>query len=340
VALARTPDAKAGKYSDVVGIAIGGDATRLVRVARGVEAIEIIAMEERPAIRLPLSATESCDFSISTSKPLAAPYAAFAVEHPQSLMRLVALKQPPEVNESEAVSELFGAAPPEGFRIGFSAQALDGKPAGTYLACGLPDYVAVAVAALLPEGRRPAPASLQISAAARLNAFALGPASQTPESLVHIHVEAASTSVAVFNQGHLSAYRQFPIGNDSVVEEVARQFGLPLDLAGELLYENQIDTTSATTPILAPLFRQIALSTEFVARRESCRIVRSFVSGRIAGMPHWLTMGEKTLSVEVLLWNPLNDLRFRTPPTVPESLEQGPGYDAALGAALALLESE
>ena len=168
----------------------------------------------------------------------------------------------------------------------------------------------------------------------------MGPARRMAEGLALIHVEGASTSVSVFNQGHLSAYRQFPIGNDAVIEEVARQFGLPLDLAGEMLHENQIDTTSATTPILAPLFRQIALSTEFVARRESCRIAGARLAGRISGLPHWIAMGEKALAVETQPWNPLSDNRLRMHAASPEVLEQSTGYDAALGAALALMESE
>ncbi len=332
--------AKQNKYTDIVGIEVGGASTRLVRLVRRKDDIEIAGVGDLHSIRLPESSSDPFERTLSVPKALAAPYAAFALESALCVLRLVTLKRPPEVDEEAAVSELFGSAPPQDYRIGFAPVGSAGSER-TYLACGLPDYLALAVASLLPEGRRPAPASLQVAEEARLNAFALGPARRhADECVVHIQVRDSSTSVAVFNKGHLAAYRQFPIGNGGVVEEVARQFGLAQELAGELLCENQIDTTSATKPVLMPLFRQIGLSSEFVARRESCQFSRIFVSGEIAGLPHWLQMAESTFSAEARAWSPMEDhpRQTRVAPCTSASLEQP--YHAALGAALALMEGE
>ena len=334
------------RLTDVVGIALGGSGICYVRVVRKKDVFEIVAIGETPGIDLPLTPSEAFNATLIVPKPYAAPYAAFAVEHPQCVMRLVNLKQRPEVDESAAISELFGTSPPQGYRIGFADEiaggAPDGRPDGAYLACGIPEYLAEAVASLLPDSRRPAPASLQIAAEARLNAFAMGPVSKhADECLVHLQVEASATSLSVFNNGHLAAYRLFPIGNDSVVEEVARQFGLPQDLAVEMLCEDQIDTSSAITPVLTPLFRQVGLSVDFVARRENCRIARAFVSGRVSGISNWLGMMDRTLSVSSSTWSPLKDyaMKFQQDMELAEGHDKA-GHHAALGAALALMEGE
>lgn len=337
------------KRTDVVGISIGGPRTLLVRVARKKDALTVMAVGELPRVELPhsgagpvaaLSDGKPAERVLVVPKPLAAPYAAFAVEHPECVMRIVSLKQPPETDEAAALTELFGSNPPKGFRVGFGQAGAPNRQDRLYLACALPEYVATTAAALLSANRRPAPASLQVASGARLAAFAAGPVRRHAQAcVVLMEVEENTTSVAVFHAGLLVAYRQFPIGNGDVVDEVARQFGLPHDLAGEMLCENQIDTSSATHPVLTPLFRQIGLSTEFVGRRESCRVSHGFVTGSIAGTSHWIEAAQRTFGVDVSAWNPLEG--YPRPEGVPVgAAPQEQRYHAALGAALAWLEDE
>jgi hypothetical protein len=333
--------ARSAKFSDVVGIEVGASKMRLVRLLRGPVDVEVLAVGELPGVDLPVSASDPITTALTVPKHFAAPHAALVVDHPQSVMRLVALKKPPEEDEVAALSELFGASPPSDFRVGFADVGGEDRSERLYVACGMPDYVAAGVAGLLPEARRPAPASLQLSAVARLNAFALGPAKRHGDAgVVHLQIEENLSTVTVFNAGRLVAQRQFPVGNGAVVAQVAQQFGLSNTLAAELLNENQIDPSNATVPVLTPLFRQVAMSTDFVVRRENCRIAKVFLSGALFGPGHWLRMAETVMGVESEFWMPFDDHPCR-PRAVPRELVgRELEFVAALGAALALMEGE
>lgn len=329
------------KFSDVVGIEVGGPRLRLVRLSRGHADAEVVEIGELPGVDLPFSANDPVLSSIAVPKAFAAPYAALAVDHPQSVMRMVSLKTSPEDDESAALSELFGASPPADFRVGFANVGGADREDPLYIACGMPDYVAIGVAKMLPEARRPAPASLQSVSAARLNAFAVGPATRCGKvGVVHLQVEESVSTVSVFNAGRLVAQRQFPVGNGAVVAQVAQQFGLSNTLAAELLNENQIDPSNATVPVLTPLFRQVLMSTDFVARREGFRPGRIFLSGSMAGAGHWLRIAESVMAIDAEFWMPFDD-HPRRPRAVPRELVgREHEFVAALGAALALMEGE
>lgn len=314
---------------------------------RGARGVEVVAAAELPGIAMPASPDAPFEAELPVPKPLAAPYAAFALRSSHGLMRLVALRKPPEEDESTALAELFGASHPTDFRIGFTQAGVGAggkvgeKAERQYVACALPDYLARAVAGLLPEARHPAPASLQLAATARLAAFEWGPARRDATAfVVHVVVEDAISTVAVFARGALAAFRQFPLGNAAVIDGVAQQFGLSNALAADLLNENQIDPSSAIVPVLTPLFRQVALSTEFVARRVGGVISRVFLSGVTAGISHWLRVVESTMKVDAEQWMPFDDYGVRHRAVSKELTEAQDSLMAAIGAARALMEDE
>ncbi len=335
---------KSSKYNDVVGIDVGGEVVRCVRLVRSARGVEITAAAELPKIVFPDSADAPFEAELLLPKALAAPYAAFALRSSQGLMRLLALRKSPDEDESAALTELFGSSSPTDFRVGFTGvgeESPSAKGERLYVACALPDHLVRATASLLPEARRPAPASLQFVGTARLAAFEWGPVRRDSTAfVVHVVVEDSISTVAVFTRGVLAAFRQFPLGNAEVIDEVAQQFGLSDALAVDLLNENQIDPSSAVIPVLTPLFRQVALSTEFVARREGGAISRVFLSGVTAGISHWLQVAESTMRVDAEQWMPFDDYSVRHR-TVPKALAGAQDMlIPAVGAARALMEDE
>lgn len=351
---------KAKKYADVVGLEIGETVSYAVRIARTPLKIEIVSVAELPGVHIPTTEDEVVKNASSLILPrqVAAPYAAMAVNASSAIMRLVVLKKTPEEDPESALTELFGTSRLADYRIGFvetteppAEQETPPSESGDasknnapekdrmYIACALPNYIAANVAKILPEAKHPAPASLQLASAARLAAFARGPVRRDSTALLaHLHVGENQSTVAVFSRGALVAYRQFPMGNAAVMSRVAQEFGLSEELAIEMLNENQIDPSTATGPVLTILFRQVALSTEFVARREKSVLSGLFISGVTTGIIHWLKIAETTMQIPVEHWMPFDDFPVRSraiPRTMHVPQEK---FTVALGAAIALSE--
>ncbi len=338
-ALKNKKEVQQSRYNDVVGIELGGPMLRLVRLRRKNDQAEVIEIGELPPVNLPQYETAPVLAELRVPKQFAASYAAFAIGHPQTAMRMISLRKAPEEDEEVALAELFGASPPPDHRAAFARVGGEfEREEKLYVAAGLPDYLAVAVANLLPEARRPAPASLQLSEVARLNAFAMGPARRLAEGgVIYMQIDESDSTVSIFNRGRLIAQRQFPVGNGAIVAQVAQQFGLSNTLAEELLNENQIDPSNIINPVLEPLFRQISMSTDFVARRDDCHLRRIFLAGRFAGTRHWMQMAESALGVEAEIWMPFDDHPQRVRAMPKALIGREFDFTIALGAALALM---
>jgi hypothetical protein len=339
--MAKSEDKKTASIDDVVGIEIGSAQTRIVRVKKikGTGKPLVLAVGEATPIVVPGHGEEELEPPLlRLPKVFGAPYAAFAVTDSLAVARLVSLRKPPEEDQEAALSELFGTKPPENYRAGYCRIISERPGEFLYMASGLPEVVGPYVAGILPDDRPPAPHSLQATAVARLNTFQQGPVLKNDSTgIIHVEVEESTSTVTEYNNGRLVAYRQFPVGSLTVVSQVAQQFGLSNTLAEELLNENQIDPSSATDPILVPLFRNVAMSVELVTRREGFRVTKAFLSNVTAGADRWLTTAESTMTLGTEYWMPFDDFQ-RSPRAFPRSLAGKENlFVAALGAALAVM---
>jgi Tfp pilus assembly PilM family ATPase len=85
---------------------------------------------------------------------------------------------------------------------------------------------------------------------------------------------------------------------------------------------------------MSPFLKQLSISKDFIERHQGCRISKAYVSGGCALIPHLSTVLGQELQSEVVLWNPLEKIRYERG-AIPKTLAgQGSRFAAAIGAAI------
>jgi Tfp pilus assembly PilM family ATPase len=320
---------------------VGGVTTRVVRVKRLGNSINLVAAELLPHVELPSVAAGDVHVApLRLPKLLRAPYASVAVTSSHAGIRLLSI---PASAESLAglnfafFSESMGLPEGEEHRIGYEVLATEGREQSV-LAVALPLMQARWALALLPQGI-PAPCSLQAGGAAVLNCFAYELAAHHGDvPAIFVQVGNDVTDVAAFFKGRLVLYRQCMMGSQSIVKTVQERFNIEEELVPGVLEDDLIDASQPIAAAIEPFLRQLVLVREFVERKRVCRIEKILLCGAVLGAKHWNAQIAKTMGLTPETWNPLATL-----PCAPDALsERVKGMESrfatAVGAALAVLE--
>ena len=327
--------------TDVVGLDVGGATTRVVRLKRVGDTINLVAADLLPRVELPSSESgDARPAPLLLPKPLRALYAAIVVTSPQAGIRLLSMPVGPDSRAGLSFAfftEMMGL--PEGVehRIGYEVLATEGREQSV-LAVSLPLKQARWAMALLPQGI-PAPCSVQVCSAAVLNCFSRELAVHHGDvPAIFVHVGSEVTDVAAFYKGRLALYRQCLMGSQALVTSVQDRFGIDAELVPGVLEDDLIDASQPIAAALEPFLRQLMLVREFVERKRACRIEKILLCGTLLGAKYWQAHIAKTMNLTPETWNPLATL-----PCLPDALsERVKGmesrFTAAVGAALAVLE--
>lgn len=326
--------------SDVVGVDVGTSAVKVVRMRRNAEGLPTLL----GAAIFPNEGQESGGTGdsgkVSIPQKLRARYACVAVTGRGAIIKLLSLPGRFEAGSEGKILENLGIRNADLFRISYRVlREGHGRSESRVLAVALPEEEAQRAMGPFASGL-PAPLSLEIAGLATLTAFASGPLGKI-ENLATGLVEfgATSTFVSFFRGDTLLLVRQFEVGANEVVARVQKTLGTDVETARGIINGGAFDVSQPVMEVFGPLIKQLAVSRDFVERREDCRVGSVFVSGGMTAAPAVVSELRSSLEVDVEHWNPIADFPAAAGAVPAELAGHEWRLSGAVGACLATLEA-
>ncbi len=321
---------------DIVGLDLGGDRVKAVRVRRHQENFHVLAADFISAEGQDSSGGKTVA-KLTLPKKLRAPYAALAISGQLATVKL--LNMPgrfSEHDEQRLIANLGISSGDNSHRIGYSIVS-EGHVRGEtrVLAVALPEADARAAVAMLPSSGRPAPYALELSGLAALFAFALGPgAALTGKTVGVMDGDGKKTTFAIFHKGLLALVRRFDFGYHTVIERVGEKLGVDMQTVLGFMADDSFDIETILQQSLAPFFKPIIISKEFVEHRENCQLSEILLSGALSTIRGMDNTIHNLLGAETRNWNPFEG-GIVMPHALPETITGREScFAAAFGAAM------
>lgn len=248
-------------------------------------------------------------------------------------------KKVPVVAASLSGADLFQPISANGTRS--IAIPLDEKP--FILEAGIPEYQVLWLSRLLPEGKRPTAASIQIVPASALSAvLSLPDFVAAGGTALVVFVFRSSIVFAGYREGSLLLFRECPgaAGYEAIRAAVKNKLGLEENLVDSVLDDTLIDPRPALEPFVRPVLQQAEISLDYLARRHSLKISKVFLLGLPSGAHYWSQLAQESLRLPFLSPSLFDGLTLPAKAGRMPSLtaSQSQTFLAALGAARAAME--
>ncbi len=324
-------------YTDVLGLDIAGSCTKAVRIKKSNNTLTLVAADILPRLILPASATDPAP-ALVVPRSLHGRYAAIATSAPGAIVKLLTMPVHSDKSTDAHVYELMGIGENSDYRVGFE-QVAETRSERRILAVGLPDQTARSLCQLFPSGV-PAPCSIEISGLASMTAFMQGPGStHKGDTMAAIDFGATSSYVAFFNKGVMTLIRKFDLGSDAILKKLQSSLGVDEEVALGILNDDSFDISQILRQTMEAFLQQLTISWDFVERRENNPIAHLYISGGMSSMKSWMKEVQGVTGKEPTSWNPFSALET-LPGALPDRLNgQESRFSAAMGAAIAVLES-
>ena len=210
---------------------------------------------------------------------------------------------------------------------------------GFFLSASIPEFQALWLGRLLPEGRRPTAVSIQLAESALMASVLAQPE----------YLERKGSLLAVLVRDDASWFRGYkggvPVlgqrcpgarGYRAVREAVKKTLGVGEDLVNAALEDSLVDPRPALEPFLHPILDQLELARAYLAGKHGVDADRILLSGLPHGAAHWQRLAEESLRIQLVPVDPFAGI------TLDKGVEVKSPHDylVALGAALAAAEVE
>ena len=200
---------------------------------------------------------------------------------------------------------------------------------------GMPEYQALWLSRLLPEGKRPTVASIQPRAAA-LTASIL----KDPEFLkadgngLALFIDDNSCIIAGFRNRDLVLWRrcQGAAGGKGIREALRSGLGVDDEMLDSIMNDNLIDPRPVLEPIVLPIADELAVSRDYLAAKLGITIDATFIAGLTSGIGYWSAIFEDRARIRLIGCQPFDGFDG----TLPDQKDRG-AFTAAIGAALAYM---
>lgn len=209
---------------------------------------------------------------------------------------------------------------------------------GFHLCASLPEFQALWVSRLLPEGHRPTASSIQVAESALMASILLQPEFRAADgNALAIFVRRNAIFLAGFKKGEGVLWRRCPSigGTDAMRTAMKQTLGIDDDLIDAVLKESLIDPRPALEPFLHPLLSQLELSLAYLSSKHGLKFDKAFLMGLGAGSAHWSAYTEEALHLRLVAPDPFEGLVKDKGVDVPDAEP----YLVALGAAIAGTEA-
>ena len=255
-------------------------------------------------------------------------------------LKLPAKKEDASQTTTPAPTTRKPKLPPPGVPVSENGRRFTIKPfaeEGFHLAASLPEFQALWLGRLLPEGRRPTASSIQVAESALMASPLLQPAFREAKgSMLAILVRRNAIFFAGYRNGEPVLWRRCPgvRGYDAMREAIGKTLGVGEELINDVLEDSLVDPRPALEPFLHPMLQQLDLARAYLAGKHSLDADRALLLGLPYGAGHWQHMAEESIKMHLVSAKPFDGLSL------------GKGVDAsqghvclvALGAAIAAAE--
>ena len=283
---------------------------------------------------------EATQNSIPLPPRLKAPYTSLAVTGPTATVKLLSIPGRFDGSAEDRLVQSLGLHDPSEYRISYKVITEGhGRSESRVLAAALPNAEAEEALSLFPYGL-PAPFSLELAGLADMSAFLAGPgAKHTSEAVGALHFGLNTTTFCLFCNAQPALIRRFDFGTASILERVQHRLGVDMETAEGILCDGSFDISQVISEVMAPVIKQLVVSRGFVERRENCSVAALYAGGALVQSRDALREIREAMDMDVQGWDPL-DYVNPTKDAVPDELaDQGWRFSAAIGAAIASLET-
>lgn len=232
--------------------------------------------------------------------------------------------------------------PPPGTPVSENGRRFSMRPLaeeGFHLAASLPEFQALWLGRLLPEGRRPTAASIQLAESALMASPLLHPAfAETKGNMLAIFVQRDAIYFAGYRKGEPVLWRRCPgvKGYDAMRNAIGKALGVEEELINDVLEDALVDPRPALEPFLHPVLHQLDLARAYLAGKHSMDTGKALLMGLPYGASHWCHMAEESVKIKLVPGHPFDGLTLAK--GVDASLAHL--HLVALGAAIAAAEVE
>jgi len=232
--------------------------------------------------------------------------------------------------------------PPEGVPVSENGRRFAVRPFAEddlRLAASLPEYQALWLGRLLPEGKRPTAVSIQLAESALMASVMMQPAYRdSGGSILAVFVRRDAVFFAGYKLGRPALWRRCPGvgGYEAMRAAVKKTLGVEEELVDSVLDDSLVDPRPALEPFLHPVLEQMELARAYLESRHSINSERVLLLGLPSGAGQWSRFAEESLKIKVEPADPFAG--FALDKGVEIARPQA--FLPAIGAALAAMEVE
>ena len=214
------------------------------------------------------------------------------------------------------------------------------------LEAGLPEYQILWLSRLLPEGKRPTAASVQLRPSALAASVIRQPAFATKGASLAMFLSDTGAQVVGYRDGDIVLWREcrHVPGWLKIRTQLKKGLGLDDETVLSVLEDTLIDPRPALEPIITPLIDELAVSRDYLVGKLGLEVKSALLMGLPAGGSYWSAISEDRIHLPIVAPSPFDGIDKA------EKLHQdeqaalaGGGANAflgALGAALAYIGEE
>lgn len=210
---------------------------------------------------------------------------------------------------------------------------------GFYLSASIPEFQALWLGRLLPEGHRPTAISIQLAESALMASILAQPEyHERKGSLLAVFVRDDAVWFGGYKGGLPVLWRRCPgtRGYHAMREAVKMTLGIDEELVTSALEESLVDPRPALEPFLHPILDQLELARAYLAGKHDVKVDSILLCGLPCGATHWQRIAEESLRVQLVRVDPFAGIMLDKGVTVKSPHD----YIIALGAALAAAEAD
>lgn len=210
---------------------------------------------------------------------------------------------------------------------------------GFHFSASIPEFQALWLGRLLPEGRRPTATSIQLANSALMACVLAQPEfAESGGNMLAMFVRDASLYVAGYKGGMPVLWRRCPgdCGYRAMRGTVEKTLGIGGDLVDSVLEESLIDPRPALEPFLHPVLEQLEIARAYLTGKHSMKVDKVVLLGLPCGVAHWRRYVEESLKIGLSAPDPFEGIQLDKGVEVASPHR----HLVALGAALAASEAE
>ena len=214
------------------------------------------------------------------------------------------------------------------------------------LEAGLPEYQILWLSRLLPEGKRPTAASVQLRPSALAASVIRQPSFASKGASLALFLADDGARIVGYRDGDVILWRECrrAPGWIRIKAQLKKGLGLDDEAVLSVLEDTLIDPRPVLEPLVAPLLDELAVSRDYLVGKLGLEVKNALLMGLPAGGSYWSAISEDRIHLPLVAPSPFDGIdRAEKLHKDEQAALDGGGANAflgALGAALAYIGEE